>query len=181
MKTVILFFVNISFYFSAYFPLAWIFILYFTHPHPQNVSNGPSHPASRTSKFVEWHQVIKRANEQLCCWEGAGFIPEFIQWRIQRRGPGRDLPLPLSKGLDDRPLLISRSGSGIVIYHPNSYNTSPMLSLFAVVAGQRQGGINWNTLYFSKYINSHTWKLQEKWTELSWYAIIKWLVLKGNQ
>ena len=33
--------------------------------------------------------------------------------------------------------------------------TSPMLSLFAVVAGQRQGGINWNTLYFSKYINSH--------------------------
>ena len=28
-----------------------------------------------------------------------------------------------------------------------------MLSLFAVMAGQRQGGINWNTFYFSKYIN----------------------------
>ena len=53
------------------------------------------------------------------------------------------------------PLLISRSGSGTVIYHPNSYNTSPMLSLFAVMAGQRQRGINWNTFYFSKYINSH--------------------------
>ena len=42
------FFVNISFYFSAYFSLAGIFFLYFTHPHPHNVSNGPSHPASRT-------------------------------------------------------------------------------------------------------------------------------------
>ena len=53
------------------------------------------------------------------------------------------------------PPFISRSGSGIVIYHPNSYNTSPMLSLFAVMAAQRQGGINWNRFYFSKYINSH--------------------------
>ena len=52
-------------------------------------------------------------------------------------------------------LLISRSGSGTVIYHPNYYNTSPMLSLFAVMTGPRQGGINWNTFYFSKYINSH--------------------------
>ena len=63
---------------------------------------------------------------------------------------------PLSKDLDDRPpLLISRSGSGTVIYHPNYHNTSPMLSLFAVMAGQRQGGIKRNTFYFSKYINSH--------------------------
>ena len=30
-----------------------------------------------------------------------------------------------------------------------------MLSLLAVMAGQRQEGINWNTFYFSKYINSH--------------------------
>ena len=52
-------------------------------------------------------------------------------------------------------LLISRSGSGIVIYHPNSYNTSPILTLFAVMAGPRQGGINWNTFYFLKYFNSH--------------------------
>ena len=102
----------------------------------------------------------------------------FIQWRNQGRDPGgpghplfldqtrdpkgqknffwRPPPLP-SKGLDDLnpPLLISRSGSGIVIYHPNSYNTSPMLSLFAVTAGPRQGSINWNKFYFSKYINSH--------------------------
>ena len=51
--------------------------------------------------------------------------------------------------------LISRSGSGTVIYHQNYYNTSPMLSLFADMAGQRQGGIKRNTFYFSKYINSH--------------------------
>ena len=31
----------------------------------------------------------------------------------------------------------------------------PKLSLFAVMAGPRQGDINWNTFYFSKYINSH--------------------------
>ena len=109
----------------------------------------------------------------MCCWEVAGSIPEFLQWRIQRRGPGRDLPLPLSKGLDDRPPpLISRSGSGTVIYHPNSYNTSPMLLLFAVVAGQRQGGINWNTLYFSKYINSHDsfyWQIFHERTSNSWH------------
>ena len=62
----------------------------------------------------------------------------------------------LSKDLDDRPpLLISRSGSGTVIYHPNYYNTSPMLSLFADMAGPRQGSIKWNTFHFSKYINSH--------------------------
>ena len=30
-----------------------------------------------------------------------------------------------------------------------------MLSLFAVMAGQTHGGINWNTFYFLKYINSH--------------------------
>ena len=95
----------------------------------------------------------------------------FIQWRIQGRGPGGPgLPLfldqtetrraeknffgdrpPLSKGLDDLtppPSLISRSGSGTVIYHQNCYNTSPMLSLFAVMAGPRQGGIIWNTFYF---------------------------------
>ena len=102
----------------------------------------------------------------------------FIPWRIHGRGPGGPayplfldqteirtaeknvfadrLPL-LSKGLDDSspPRLISRSGFGTAIYHPNYYNTSPMLSLFAVMTGPRQGGINWNTFYNSKYINSH--------------------------
>ena len=68
---------------------------------------------------------------------------------------GETCPSPYLRVGMTAPLLISRSGSGTVIYHPNSYNTSPMLSLFAVMAGQRQGGIDWNTLYFSKYINSH--------------------------
>ena len=110
----------------------------------------------------------------------------FIPWRIHGRGPGGPAyplfldqteirtaeknvfgdRLPrLSKGLDDRPPFISRSGSGIVIYHPNYYNTSPMLSLFAVMAEQRQRGINLNTFYFSKYINSHDsfyWQIFQK-------------------
>ena len=100
----------------------------------------------------------------------------FIQWRNQGRGPGGPgHPLFLDQtetrrtekiSFGDRPPshlrvwmtwtlppLISRSES--VIYHPNSYNTSPMLSLFAVMARQRKGSINWNTFYFSKYINSH--------------------------
>ena len=65
-------------------------------------------------------------------------------------------PPPLYKGLDDRPPSLSQGlDPGTVIYHPNSYNTSPMLSLFAVVAGPRQGGINLNRFYFSKYISSH--------------------------
>ena len=65
-------------------------------------------------------------------------------------------PPPLFKGLDDRPPSLSQGlDPGTVIYHPNSYNTSPMLSLFAVVAGPRQGGINLNRFYFSKYISSH--------------------------
>ena len=105
-----------------------------------------------------------------------GHSLSFIQWRIQ--GPGPPIIFRPNRDPKDRkiffsrpappphylrvwmtwtppPLLISRSGSGTVIYHPNYYNTSPMLSLFAVMAGQRQGSINWNTIYFSKYINSH--------------------------
>ena len=158
-----------------YFPLAWIFILYFNHPHSHN--------------FLMVHLTLRAEPPNLLSdakWSSErmnssaaervhGQSLSFIQWRIQGPGPpiifspNRDPkgrknffwrpapPSPLSKGLDDLnpPPLISRSESGIVIYHPNSYNTSPMLSLFAVVAGQRQGGINWNTLYFSKYINSH--------------------------
>ena len=98
----------------------------------------------------------------------------FIQWQIQGRGSGdlgpRLIFIPnwgqkcRKKFFGDlhppfiwtiAPLLISRSGSGTVIYHLKYYNTSPMLSLFADMAGPRQGSINWNTFYFSKYINSH--------------------------
>ena len=121
--------------------------------------------------------MIKRANEQLWCWKGALSIPEFYSVADPGEGPGgprpplfldqtkarrveknflKTCPPPyLRVWMTAPPFLISRSGSGTVIYHPNSYNTSPMLSLFAVMAGQRQGGINWNTFYFLKYINSH--------------------------
>ena len=91
----------------------------------------------------------------------------FIQWRIQGRGlgaRGRGPPIIFRPNRDPKgrknsgwpgPPLISRSGSGTVIYRPNSYNTSPMLSLFEVMAGPGQRGMNWNKFYFSKYINSH--------------------------
>ena len=90
----------------------------------------------------------------------------FIQWRIQGRGPGGPgHPLFLDQAETRRaekifsgwpgPPLILRSGSGIVIYQPNSYNTSPMLSLFEVMAGPGHRGMNCNKFYFSKYINSH--------------------------
>ena len=97
----------------------------------------------------------------------------FIQWRMQGRGPGGPgLPLFLDQTETRRaeknffgerppphylrvwmtwnppPPLISRSGSGTVIYHQNCYNTSPMLPHFAVMAEPRQGSINWNTFYF---------------------------------
>ena len=120
----------------------------------------------------------RQRNERLCCLEGAWSIPEFYSVTDPREGPGGAGPSlifrpnwspkggkyffrtpfpPLSNGLDDRPPrpLTSRSGSGIVIYHPNSYNTSPMLSLFAVMAGQRQGGHKLEHILLSKYINSH--------------------------
>ena len=123
----------------------------------------------------------------------------FIQWRIQGRVPGgAGLPLfldqtetrraeknffgerppPLSKGLDDLepPPLISRSGSGTVIYHQNCYNTSPMLSLFADMAGPRQGSINWNTFYFLRYSNkrdSFYWQIFREPLTLNIFMHIK--------
>ena len=42
---------------------------------------------------------------------------------------GETCPSPYLRVWMIAPLLISRSGSGFVIYHPNYYNTSPMLSL----------------------------------------------------
>ena len=138
--------VNISFYLSAYFPLAEIFILYFTLPQPHNFLM--VHLTLRAEPPCLVHQVIKRAMNDSAAGRVHGPSLSFIQWRIQGRDPeGLDQtkarrveknfletcpspPPPLSKGLDDRPSpsLISRSGSGSVIYHPNSYNTSPMLN-----------------------------------------------------
>ena len=161
-----------------YFPLAWIFILYLNHSHSHNflmvlLTLRAEHPNLLSDAKWSSERMNSAAAERV-----HGQSLSFIQWRIHGPGPpiifrpNRDPkdrkiffsrpapPSPLSKGLDDLntpppPLLISRSGSGIVIYHPNCYNTSPMLSLFAVMAGPRQGSINWNTIYFSKYINSH--------------------------
>ena len=106
---------------------------------PPNLLSTPSDQAAS-----EWTVLLLR---------GCGVHP----WVLSAADPGEGPPLVLDQTKETLvpPLLISRSGSSTVIYHPNSYNTSPILSLFAVTAGQRQGDINWNTFYFSKYINSH--------------------------
>ena len=90
-------------------------------------------------------------------WPSRMKSDEGLFWKSITSARGAPPPLFLDQTKETLvpPLVISRSGSGTVIYPPNSYNTSPMLSPFAVMAGQRQGGINWNTFYFSKYINSH--------------------------
>ena len=104
----------------------------------------------------------------------------FIPWRIHGRGPGGPAyPLFLDQTEMTQlppPRLISRSAFGTAIYHPNYYNTSPMLSLFAVMTGPRQGGINWNTFYNSKYINSHDsfyWQIFHEALTLDMFIHIK--------
>ena len=105
-------------------------------------------------------------------------MKSWIQWRIQGRGPGAREPLPpvfldqteniffgdraktLSKGLDDRPPHPPRLHLKVWIrqcYLPPKllqYVTYAVTG-FAVMVERRQGGINWNTFFFSKYINSH--------------------------
>ena len=143
-----------------YFPLAWIFILYLNHPHSHNFLmvhlNLRSEPPNLLSD-AKWssERMDSAAAERV-----HGQSLSFIQWRIQGPGPpiifspNRDPKGRLKIFFEDRlppphylrvwmtwtpPPLISRSGSSTVMCHPNSYNTSPMLSLFAVMAGQRQG------------------------------------------
>ena len=84
--------------------------------------------------------------------EGPGGPGPLIIFRPNRNFFWGDrLPPPPSKGLDDLdPPLISRSGSGIVIYHPNSNKTSPMLSLFAVMAGAEAEGHKLEQILFLK-------------------------------
>ena len=94
--------------------------------------------------------------------EGPGGPGPPIIFRPNRDPKGRKnffwrpAPPTLSKGLDD---LDPPPYLKVWIWHcylpPKLLNTSPMLSLFAVMAGQRQRSINWKTFYFSKYINSH--------------------------
>ena len=126
------FFVYVSFYFSAYFPLAWIFILYFTPP-PSPIPflmvhlNLRAEPPNLLSD-AKWssERMNSSAAERV-----HGLSLSFIQWRIQGRSPG-DLTPPLifrpkwgPKGrknfLGDRPPSLSQGlDSGTVIYHPNS-------------------------------------------------------------
>ena len=95
---------------------------------------------------------------------------------MQGRGPGEpgpplfldqteniffgDRATILSKGLDDRPP--PPPPLHLKVWIRQCYLPPKLLqyvtyavTCFAVMAGQRQGGINWNTFYFSKYINSH--------------------------
>ena len=80
------FLVNISFYLSAYFPLAEIFILYFTLPQPHNFLM--VHLTLRAEPPCLVHQVIKRAMNGSAAGRVHGPSVSFIQWRIQGRDPG---------------------------------------------------------------------------------------------
>ena len=82
------FFVNISFYFSAYFLLAWIFILYFPLPTP--ITFLMVHLTLRAeppnlSSDAKWssERMNNSAAERV-----HGQSLSFIQWRIQGKDPG---------------------------------------------------------------------------------------------
>ena len=156
-----------------YFPLAWIFILYFNYPHPHN--------------FLMVHLTLRAEPPNLLSdakWSSErmnssaaervhGQSLSFIQWRIQGPGPpiifspNRDPkgrknffwrpapPSPLSKGLDDlNPPPLSQDLDPALLF------TTQTLTIHRLCChssqsrqGRGRGDINWNTLYFSKYIN----------------------------
>ena len=83
------FFVNTSFYFSAYFLLAWIFILYFPLPTPitflmvhLTLRAEPPNLLS-DAKWSSGEQMNSSAAERV-----HGPSLSFIKWRIQGRDPG---------------------------------------------------------------------------------------------
>ena len=101
----------------------------------------------------------------------------FIQWRIQGRGPGgpppsyfqtklrregskkifwRPAPPPLSKGLDDHSPFLSQGLNPALLFTTQTL-TIRRLCCHSSQSWQGKGkwGINWDTFYFSKYINSH--------------------------
>ena len=101
----------------------------------------------------------------------------FIQWRIQGRGPGGPPPLfldqtkaqsveknfletcsppPLSKDLDDHSPFLSQ-GLDLALLFTTQTLTIRRLCCHSLQSwqGRGRGGINWNTILFSKYINRH--------------------------
>ena len=87
------FFVNISFYFSAYFPLAGIFFC--TSPTPTPITFLMVHLTLRAeppnllsdAKWSSDKRMISSAAERV-----HGPSLSFIQWRIQGRSPGDLIP-----------------------------------------------------------------------------------------
>ena len=82
------FFVNISFYFSAYFLLAWIFILYFPLPTPitflmVHLTLRAEPPNLLSDAKWSSERMNSSAAERV-----HGPSLSFIQWRIQGRDPG---------------------------------------------------------------------------------------------
>ena len=82
------FFVNISFYFSAYFLLAWIFILYFPLPTPitfllVHLTLRAEPPNLLSDAKWSSERMNSSAAERV-----HGQSLSFIQWRIQGRDPG---------------------------------------------------------------------------------------------
>ena len=159
---------------SAYFPLAWIFILYFPHSTP--ITFLMVHLTLRAQlpnllSDAKWPSEPNSAAERV-----RGPSLSFIQWRIQRRdpgGPGHPLfldqtetrraeknffwdrppphlkvwmtwtPPPLSQGLDPALLFTTQN---LTIRRLCCHSSQSW-------QGRGRGDINWNTFYFSKYIN----------------------------
>ena len=133
------FFVNISFYFSAYFLLAWIFILYFPLPTPitflmVHLTLRAEPPNLLSDAKWSSERMNSSAAERV-----HGQSLSVIQWRIQGRDPGgaghplvldqtetrkaekrfleTGYPLPhLRVWRTWTPPIISRSGSGTVMH-----------------------------------------------------------------
>ena len=159
-----------------YFPLAWIFILYFNHPHSHN--------------FLMVHLTLRAEPPNLLSdakWSSErmnssaaervhGQSLSFIQWRIQGPGPpiifspNRDPkgrknffwrpapPSPLSKGLDDLnpPPPLSQGLDPALLFTTQTLTIRHLCCHSSQSwQGRGRGGINWDTFYFSKYINSH--------------------------
>ena len=116
--------------------------------------------------------IKRRAKEQLCCWEGACSIPEFYSVADPKEGPGGPgLPIILDQTetrraekifFGDRPpplnlrIWMTWTPPYLKIWIQHSYLPPKLLqyiayaSLFAVMAGPRQGGHKLEHILFLK-------------------------------
>ena len=154
------------------FPLAWIFILYFNYPHPHNFLMVHLTLRAKPPNLLSDAKWSSERMNSSAAERVHGQSLSFIQWRIQGPGPpiicspNRDPkgrknffwrpapPSPLSKGLDDLNPPLSQGLDPALLF------TTQTLTIHRLCChssqsrqGRGRGDINWNTFYFSKYIN----------------------------